>query len=182
MIAAVLAVAAMVLVALGSFVGVAVSAARARTAADAAALAGVTGGEPAAAAIAASHGGALVAWSTAGPLHARDVRVTVRVGRATATAAASNRAAGVAFGDTSTPASRRLHTDAAAPFAAAAATERPDPAAATAYTRLRGVDRGATRRRHVRARSQLRGRAAGRSGRWWVRADRASYRGHRRLR
>lgn len=94
LVAAVLAVAAVVVVAMGSFVGTAVSVARARTAADAAALAGVTGGEPAAVAIAARHGATVVAWSASGPPNARDVRVTVRVGRASATAAASNRASG----------------------------------------------------------------------------------------
>jgi shikimate kinase len=49
---------------------------RARSAADAAALAGVSGGRPAAAAIAEANGAALVAWSQTGD----DVLVTVMVG------------------------------------------------------------------------------------------------------
>lgn len=68
-------------------------AARARTAADAAALAGVEGGRPAAERLAAQHGGELVAWNRSGPDDGVTVTVTVRVGRARATAAASNVAA-----------------------------------------------------------------------------------------
>jgi shikimate kinase len=49
---------------------------RARSAADAAALAGVSGGRPAAAAIAEANGAALVAWSQTGD----EVLVTVMVG------------------------------------------------------------------------------------------------------
>ena len=58
---------------------------RARSAADAAALAAVTGGGPAAHRLAAANGATLVAWHRDGP----DVEVTVRVGRATATARAT---------------------------------------------------------------------------------------------
>ena len=68
-----------------------VDAGRARTAADAAALAGVEGGHAGSARLAAEHGGTLLAWSSAGPPDAITVTVTVRVGRARATAAASNR-------------------------------------------------------------------------------------------
>jgi shikimate kinase len=49
---------------------------RARSAADAAAVAGVSGGRPAAAAIAEANGAALVAWSQTGD----EVLVTVMVG------------------------------------------------------------------------------------------------------
>jgi hypothetical protein len=62
----------------------AVDRARARTAADAAALAGVTGGEPVAADTARANGGQLVSFAEAGG--ATEVRV--RVGRATAVARA----------------------------------------------------------------------------------------------
>lgn len=68
-----------------------VDAGRARTAADAAALAGVEGGRDGSARLAAEHGGALVTWSSSGPPDGVTVTVTVRVGRASATAAASNR-------------------------------------------------------------------------------------------
>lgn len=68
-----------------------VDAGRARTAADAAALAGVEGGATASARLAAEHGATLVSWSSSGPPDAVTVTVTVRVGRARATAAASNR-------------------------------------------------------------------------------------------
>ena len=64
---------------------------RARTAADAAALAGVEGGEAASARLAAEHGATIVSWSSSGPPDAVVVIVTVRVGRVRATAAASNR-------------------------------------------------------------------------------------------
>jgi shikimate kinase len=60
--------------------------AKAQNAADAAALAGVTGGEPASAAIASANDATLVAWSRAGD----DVTVTVQVGAQRATARATN--------------------------------------------------------------------------------------------
>lgn len=59
---------------------------RAHSAADAAALAGVTGGEPAAASVAAANGATLVAWSREG----RAVTVTVRVGDQRITARATD--------------------------------------------------------------------------------------------
>ena len=68
-----------------------VDAGRARTAADAAALAGVEGGRDAAARLAAEHGAAILSWSAAGPPDAVTVTVTVRVGRARASASATNR-------------------------------------------------------------------------------------------
>jgi Putative Flp pilus-assembly TadE/G-like len=68
-----------------------VEAGRARTAADAAALAGVDGGAPVAREIAAAHGAVLVAFAVDGGAEGRTVTVTVRYGRMTATAAASNR-------------------------------------------------------------------------------------------
>lgn len=60
--------------------------ARAQNAADAAALAGVAGGETAAGAIAAANDATLVAWSRSG----YEVTVTVRVGEREATARATN--------------------------------------------------------------------------------------------
>lgn len=68
-----------------------IDAGRARTAADAAALAGVEGGQQASRRLAAEHGADMVAWSSAGPPGAVTVTVTVRVGSVRATAAASNR-------------------------------------------------------------------------------------------
>ena len=68
-----------------------VDAGRARTAADAAALAGVEGGQAASARLATEHGATIVSWSSTGPPDAVTVTVTVRVGTARATAAASNR-------------------------------------------------------------------------------------------
>jgi Flp pilus assembly protein TadG len=68
-----------------------VDAGRARTAADAAALAGVEGGRSGSSRLAAEHGATLVAWSSSGPPDALTVTVTVRVGQASASAAASNR-------------------------------------------------------------------------------------------
>ncbi len=59
---------------------------RAHAAADAAALAGVHGGRPAAARLAAANDGELVAWSQHGPT----VTVTVRVGNQQVTARATN--------------------------------------------------------------------------------------------
>ena len=83
--AALVVVAALLVVGMGALGRDVGDAGRARSAADAAALAGVVGGRPAAAAIAAANGGALVAWQGDGAA----VEVTVRVGRATATARAS---------------------------------------------------------------------------------------------
>ena len=60
--------------------------ARAQNAADAAALAGVTGGEGASSAIAAANHATLVAWSRSGD----EVTVTVEVGEQHATARATN--------------------------------------------------------------------------------------------
>ena len=59
---------------------------RAQHAADAAALAGVAGGQSAATQLAAANGATLVAWSRAG----FEVTVTVRVGDQQATARATN--------------------------------------------------------------------------------------------
>lgn len=59
---------------------------QAQSAADAAALAGVTGGRTAAAAIAAANDGTLVSWSREGP----DVTVEVRVGDQVVMARATN--------------------------------------------------------------------------------------------
>ena len=67
---------------LGRFAGGAVDAASARTAADAAALAGSLDGESSARALAAVNGGRVVAYEAAGG----DVRVGVRVGAAVVTA------------------------------------------------------------------------------------------------
>ena len=64
--------------------GVVVDRARARTAADAAALAGVDGGRPAAEAEASANGGVIESWSVSDGA----TEVTVRVGRARATARA----------------------------------------------------------------------------------------------
>jgi hypothetical protein len=60
--------------------------ARAQNAADAAALAGVTGGASASSAIAAANDAAVVAWSRSG----HDVTVTVQVGEQQATARATD--------------------------------------------------------------------------------------------
>ncbi len=67
-----------------------VDAGRARAAADAAALAGVTAGRAGSARLAAEHGAVVVSWSRRGAPGAATVTVTVRVGRARATAAASD--------------------------------------------------------------------------------------------
>jgi hypothetical protein len=72
--------------AVGELAGDVIDAARARTAADAAALAGVTGGRTAAVRLAASNGGAVIAWARAG----QTVTLTVRVGDAVATARATD--------------------------------------------------------------------------------------------
>lgn len=59
---------------------------QARSAADAAALAGVTGGRAAASAVASANDAELVGWSTSG----RDVTVAVRVGEQVVTARATD--------------------------------------------------------------------------------------------
>lgn len=76
-----MALAAVALVAIANRSG---EVARARTAADAAALAATRGGEPAARSLAAANGGALEAYTDDG----LQVVVTVRVGRSRATATA----------------------------------------------------------------------------------------------
>jgi len=85
LVIAVVALAAFAVVALGRFAVGTVDAARARTAADAAALAGAADGEAAAAAAAADNGGTLESFAAVGV----DVVVRVRVGRAVAEARAS---------------------------------------------------------------------------------------------
>jgi hypothetical protein len=79
------ALAVLLLPALGGFVGHLVDGVEARTAADAAALASVRGGRPAALALATANGAELVAWARQGD----EVIVTVRVGEATAVARAA---------------------------------------------------------------------------------------------
>ena len=71
---------------LASLAGDVVDAGRARSAADAAALAGVRGGRRAADALADSNGATLTSWRR----HGDDVVVTVRVGDALATARATS--------------------------------------------------------------------------------------------
>jgi hypothetical protein len=83
--AGLVAIAALLVVGMGVLAGDVGAAGRARAAADAAALAGVTGGRPASLRLAAANGATLVAWARDG----RDVVVTVRVGPATATAGAT---------------------------------------------------------------------------------------------
>ena len=85
LVAALAALAVVLTLAFGTFAGDIVDAARARTAADAAALAAVEGGLPAAARLAAQHGASVVTWSRRGTT----VTVTVRVGDAVATARAA---------------------------------------------------------------------------------------------
>jgi len=82
----VLAVIAVLVAALGVVAGHSIDAARARTAADAAALAGVESGRAAADALAHANGGTLVEFHTFG---GGDVVVRVRVGRASASARAT---------------------------------------------------------------------------------------------
>jgi hypothetical protein len=82
---ALVAVAAVLVLGIGSLAGDVGDAGRARSAADAAALAGVDGGRPRSAALAVANGATLVSWRRDG----RDVEVRVRVGRATASARAT---------------------------------------------------------------------------------------------
>ncbi|MDQ1425612.1 MAG: hypothetical protein QOD72_3110 [Acidimicrobiaceae bacterium] len=86
LVVGVLAVIAVLVAALGVIAGHSIDAARARTAADAAALAGVESGRGAAAALAHANGGVLVEFET---VDSGDVLVRVRVGRATAAARAT---------------------------------------------------------------------------------------------
>ena len=81
----VVAVLAVLLVGIGWYGHSLVDAAQARTAADAAALAGAAEGRSAAGAMAAANGGELIVYRELGA----DVLVTVRVGRATASARAT---------------------------------------------------------------------------------------------
>jgi len=85
LLAGLMAVAVVVLVAIGHFGQTAADAARARTAADAAALAGAAEGRDAAVRLASANGATLVAFVA----DQRAVLVTVRVGRASATARAA---------------------------------------------------------------------------------------------
>jgi len=84
LVIAIVALAAFAVVALGQFAVGTVDAARARTAADAAALAGAADGQAAAASAAADNGGRLESFVSTGD----DVIVRVRVGRAVAEARA----------------------------------------------------------------------------------------------
>jgi len=85
LIAGLMAVAVVLLVAVGHLGQTAADAARARTAADAAALAGAAEGREAALRLASANGGTLIAYAAADGA----VLVTVRVGRAAATARAA---------------------------------------------------------------------------------------------
>ena len=88
LVAALVAMAAMLTVAVGAFAGDIIDAARAQTAADAAALASLEGGRPAAARLAARHGATIQSWSRHADQARMSVRVTVRVGDAVRTARA----------------------------------------------------------------------------------------------
>lgn len=81
-----LAITGAALIALVPWLGREIDHERARSAADAAALAGVHGGRDAAAEMAAANGGVLVAWSR----DATSVTVTVRVDEGEASARATN--------------------------------------------------------------------------------------------
>lgn len=85
MMLAVAGVTGAMIVAFADFSGHLVDTTRARSAADAAALAGATGGPDAAARFAASNGGTVVSWSQDGTT----VTVVVRIGDAEATASAT---------------------------------------------------------------------------------------------
>jgi len=88
LVAALVAVAASLTVAVGAFAGDIIDAARAQTAADAAALASLEGGRPAAARLAARHGAVVQAWSRHADQARMSVTVSVRVGDAVRTARA----------------------------------------------------------------------------------------------
>ena len=90
LVAVVVVLAIVVTFAIGHLGRSVVDAGRARTAADAAALAGVEGGREAAERVAVANGATLVSWSVAGAADAITVTVTVRVGRSSAKASASN--------------------------------------------------------------------------------------------
>jgi hypothetical protein len=77
---------AAVVVAMAPVLGGLIDHQRARSAADAAALAGVTGGRPASVDLAAANGAELVAWSRDG----RRVTVSVRVGEQVVSARATD--------------------------------------------------------------------------------------------
>ncbi|MET0146889.1 MAG: TadE-like protein [Ilumatobacteraceae bacterium] len=85
LVAALVAIGAVLALAMGTLAGDVVDAGRARSAADAAALAGAHGGAGAAARLAIANGATLVSWRRDGA----DVEVTVRVGAASATARAT---------------------------------------------------------------------------------------------
>ena len=85
LVLAVVAVVVVMLVMAGRFAGRVVVEEQAQVAADAAALAGVIGGRPAAERLAAANGGVLVAFTTDG----LTAQVTVRIGAAQATARAT---------------------------------------------------------------------------------------------
>ncbi len=85
LVAALVGVAVVLVLAMGELAADVVDAGQARSAADAAALAGVEGGRQASSTIAASNGAALVMWRRDGA----DVVVTVRVRDATATSRAT---------------------------------------------------------------------------------------------
>jgi putative Flp pilus-assembly TadE/G-like protein len=87
----VVAIAVIVMLAIAELGGNVVDGGRARTAADAAALAGVEGGREASERVAAGNGASVVAWTSRPDGDGVTVTVTVQVGRARATAAASNR-------------------------------------------------------------------------------------------
>jgi len=82
---AVIVVAGLLTIAVGSMAADVVDAARAQTAADAAALASIDGGRAAASSLAGEHGGTVVAWSQQGTV----ITVSVRVGDAVAVARAT---------------------------------------------------------------------------------------------
>lgn len=84
-------VAIVLMIALSELGGNLVDAGRARTAADAAALAGVDGGREASARVAEANGAALMTWTSRPDGDGVLVTVTVRVGRASSTASATNR-------------------------------------------------------------------------------------------
>lgn len=89
LVAALVAVAASLTLAIGAFAGDVIDAARAQTAADAAALASLEGGRPAAVRLAARHGASLETWSRRAGREGMSVTVTVRIGDAERTARAT---------------------------------------------------------------------------------------------
>ena len=89
LVAALVAVAASLTVAVGALAGDVIDVARAQTAADAAALASLEGGRPAAVRLAARHGASIETWSRHAGQEGMSVTVTVRVGDAVRTARAT---------------------------------------------------------------------------------------------